>query len=86
MSTASAARTILVIEDDDVARATFGAALSEHGYRVALVPDTLEALDYLRDYPVPDLIILDMLTRGIDGWREWHCRLSHLELRRGRSF
>ena len=61
--------TVLVVEDDDITRAGFGEVLSEHGYRVALVPNRREALDYLRDYPEPDLIILDMFMPGMDGWR-----------------
>jgi CheY-like chemotaxis protein len=68
MTTASV-KTILVVEDGDVARARLGTVLSAAGYRVALVPNAAEALDYLRDYPAPDLIILDMLTKGMDGWR-----------------
>jgi CheY-like chemotaxis protein len=69
MNTASLVKTILVVEDDDDVRARLGTMLSENRYRVALVPDALEALDYLRMFPAPDLIILDMLTRGMDGWR-----------------
>jgi len=66
---ASPVKTILVVEDDDVLRAQLGTVLSENRYQVALVSNALEALDYLRVFPSPDLIILDMLTRGMDGWR-----------------
>lgn len=69
MTSASPVKTILVVEDEDATRASFGTVLSEHGYRVALVPNALEAMDYLREYPAPDLIILDMITPGMDGWR-----------------
>jgi CheY-like chemotaxis protein len=56
ISTASPVKTILVIEDDDDVRARWGAALSEDGYRVAMVPSALEALDYLREYPARTLL------------------------------
>jgi CheY-like chemotaxis protein len=69
MTTPSPTKTILVVEDEDATRSSFGTVLSEHGYRVALVPNALEAQDYLREYPAPDLILLDMMTRGMDGWR-----------------
>jgi CheY-like chemotaxis protein len=36
---------------------------------VAPVGDGQEALDYLRDHLAPGLIILDMFTRGMDGWQ-----------------
>jgi two-component system, OmpR family, response regulator len=69
MTTASPGKTILVVEYSTVARARLGTIISERGYQVMLVPNGLEALDYLRAYPTPDLIILDMLTPGIDGWQ-----------------
>jgi CheY-like chemotaxis protein len=62
-------KTILVIEDDDVARTGFGTILTDHGYRVALASSGLDGLDYLDKYDPPDLIILDMLMPDMDGWQ-----------------
>jgi CheY-like chemotaxis protein len=69
MSTTSSGKTILVVEDDPITRDGFSTALREHGYAVALAANGQEALDYLRNHPAPDLILLAMLTQGMDGWQ-----------------
>jgi CheY-like chemotaxis protein len=69
MAPATDLQTILVVEDDDATRIGMGEILSGHGYRAALVANGREAIDYLRDYPEPNLIILDMVMPGMDGWR-----------------
>ena len=61
-------KTILVVEDDDISRAGFATVLSDHGYQVGLAANGQEALDYVQDHGAPDLIILDMLLPGLDGW------------------
>src|SRR5947209_6203489 len=63
------AKTILVVEDDDVTRAGFGLVLSDHGYTVGLAADGKEALDYVQANGPPVLIILDMLMPRMDGWQ-----------------
>jgi CheY-like chemotaxis protein len=63
------AKTILVIEDDDVSRAGFGLVLAQHGYALALAANGGDGLLYLQEHDPPDLIILDMLMRGMDGWQ-----------------
>ncbi len=65
---AMAAKTILVVEDDDATREGFGIVLKEHGYRVALVCTGQDALEYLQTHDAPDLISLDMFMPGMDGW------------------
>jgi len=69
MPTEAPGKTILVVEDDPITRAGFGTVLREYGYTVALTANGQEALDYLGDQPAPNLILLDMLTRGMDGWK-----------------
>jgi DNA-binding response OmpR family regulator len=64
-----AAKTILVIEDDDAARAGFGIILTKHGFAVSLAASAKDGLEYLQNHEPPNLIILDMLMRGMDGWQ-----------------
>ena len=74
-------QTILVVEDDDATSAAFSEFLTEHGYKVSLAPNGQEALDYLRDYPAPDLIILDMFMPRMDGWqflKQWGFRWTSI--------
>jgi CheY-like chemotaxis protein len=63
------AKTLLVVEDNDVAREGAAAVLRKAGYRVALAANGRDGLDYLRSHPVPDLVILDMLMPVLDGWQ-----------------
>jgi CheY-like chemotaxis protein len=65
----SAAKTILIVEDDDTARQSLSILLQEEGYRVVTAGDGQPALEYLRDHAPPDLILLDMLLPVCDGWR-----------------
>jgi CheY-like chemotaxis protein len=60
--------TILVVEDNDVAREGLAAILRREGYTVALAANGQEALDRLKDHPAPALILLDMLMPVLDGW------------------
>jgi CheY-like chemotaxis protein len=62
-------QTLLVVEDNEVAREGLAAVLRRHGYAVALAANGLEALDYVGGNPAPDLILLDMLMPVLDGWR-----------------
>jgi CheY-like chemotaxis protein len=66
--TAIDTKTILVIEDDEVTRAGYEAALRGRGHVVLLTSDGREALDHMQKCGPPDLIIMDMLMKGMDGW------------------
>jgi CheY-like chemotaxis protein len=61
-------QTVLVVEDDDSTRLEFAGALREQGYVVTTAANGREALDYLGTHPPPDLIIIAMLMRVMDGW------------------
>jgi CheY-like chemotaxis protein len=61
-------KSLLVVEDNDVVREGLAVVLRREGYQVALAGGGEEALDYLRGEPLPDLILLDMLMSGVDGW------------------
>jgi CheY-like chemotaxis protein len=62
-------KTILVIENDDVTRTAFEIILNRHGYVVALAENGTRGLLYLQSHDQPDLIILDMMMKGMDGWQ-----------------
>ena len=58
---------ILVAEDDKNTRRLMEAVLKEHGYHPILACDGLEALKLLDTHHV-DLVILDMMMPGMDGY------------------
>ncbi|MCI0435477.1 MAG: response regulator [Gemmatimonadetes bacterium] len=57
--------TILVIDDEPLARQMFGDLLEAHGFRVVPVARGDEALAFL---PEVDLVVLDAMLPGRDGW------------------
>lgn len=58
---------VLLVDDFEDARVMYGHYLSRSGYRVAEAATGEEALALaLRDRP--DIILLDMLLPGMDGW------------------
>jgi DNA-binding response OmpR family regulator len=61
-----AAKRILVVEDDADLRRFFRMALSIAGYHVEEAGDGLEALQLVENHP-PDLVVLDLLLRSLDG-------------------
>jgi len=60
---------LLVVEDDEGARAALGDILDLEGYDVALSANGAEALEHLRSEPLPDLIILDLQMPVMNGWQ-----------------
>lgn len=53
--------TILIIEDDPIAREGYRAILEREGFGVALTANGSKALTYLSTHPPPCLIVLDMM-------------------------
>jgi two-component system phosphate regulon response regulator PhoB len=78
-------RTILVVDDDKLARVVVTDALSAAGYRVVEASDGKEALDAIDAQPL-DLVVLDLLMPNLSGMdvlahvRERHPRLRVLVL------
>ena len=58
---------ILVVEDDVNAREIMGRFLQHHDWSVILAANGQQALDYLSN-TVPDLIVLDLMMPGMDGF------------------
>lgn len=63
-----AARSVLVVDDDDEVRDAMTLALELAGYSVAAVEDGASALTWLAVHPAPHLIVLDLMMPQIDGW------------------
>jgi DNA-binding response OmpR family regulator len=57
--------TILVVDDEPMARETLTDLLEAHGYRVVSAADAEQAFDRLHE---ADLILLDAMLPGTDGW------------------
>jgi CheY-like chemotaxis protein len=60
-------KIVLVVEDDAEARDAMVRLLRTEGYTVVTAGDGQQALDLLHA-AVPDLILLDLLLPGMDGW------------------
>jgi CheY-like chemotaxis protein len=59
---------LLVVEDNEIAREGLALVLRRAGFVVVMAADGEEALAHLRSGPPPDLILLDMMLPGTDGW------------------
>ncbi|MCX5305556.1 response regulator transcription factor [Streptomyces sp. NBC_00160] len=58
---------VLLVEDDELMRRSFGVALGRYGYRVTAAADGLTGLEHFRDDDGFDLLILDVMLPGLDG-------------------
>lgn len=61
------APAVLVVEDDAKVRSPLGELLLEAGYGVYAATDGERGLRLAREY-APDLVLLDLVLPGIDGW------------------
>jgi CheY-like chemotaxis protein len=61
-------KTVLIVEDHDIARDGLAVILARHGYDAVMTSSGRQALKRLRKGLRPALILLDMLLPEIDGW------------------
>lgn len=61
------AKRIMVIEDEENVRLVVSLSLEKEGYEVESVATGEEALEKVVDF-APELIILDIMMPGMDGW------------------
>jgi CheY-like chemotaxis protein len=59
---------VLVVDDDDLLRETVALILERRGFVTEPCADAVQALSRLRAGLKPDLIVLDLMMPGIDGW------------------
>jgi CheY-like chemotaxis protein len=62
-----AARSILIVEDDEMIRRALQMVLEWEGYQIDCAKNGQEALDYLRSGGRPSLILLDVMMPVLDG-------------------
>jgi DNA-binding response OmpR family regulator len=58
---------VLVVEDDPAIRALLQDVLRDSGYTVALAETGDQALEHMREQR-PDLVLLDLMLPGMNGW------------------
>ncbi len=62
-------RTILVVNDSPTIRKLVTMTVERHGFATRTAADGYEAIDVIRDWGVPDLILLDIAMPGLDGYQ-----------------
>src|SRR5690349_6340460 len=63
------ARRVMVIEDEPENRLFIGLMLRTEGYDVAEAEDGPTAFDMLGEDPLPEMILLDVMMPGLNGWQ-----------------
>ncbi|MER5352325.1 HAMP domain-containing protein [Kitasatospora sp. NPDC002551] len=63
-----AGRTVLIVDDDIRNVFALAAALEQHGLTVLHAADGRAGLDLLRDHPETDLVLMDVMMPGLDGY------------------
>jgi CheY-like chemotaxis protein len=67
MTIGQAGKRVLLIDDNIVTQEMMSMALAASGYRVATASNGADALERLRGYERPDLILLDLSMPVMDG-------------------
>lgn len=73
-------KRVLVVDDDFVTREMLSIVLAGDGYRVAAACNGEDALERLRSFERPDLILLDLKMPVMDGCTFCKERLQDREL------
>jgi CheY-like chemotaxis protein len=60
--------TVLVVEDDEIARVGLTTLLQLHGIQTVEAHDAEEAIDRIHSGVAADLVLLDMILPRRDGW------------------
>ncbi len=60
--------TVLLVDDESAVRDGVAQALESAGYRVARCRDGSDAIAWLREHPMPDLLIGDVHMPDVDGF------------------
>lgn len=68
---------IALIEDDEDIRGVLGMSLKRAGYRITPYASATEALEDMKAGAVPDVILLDLMLPGINGWQFRILQRSH---------
>jgi CheY-like chemotaxis protein len=68
VAAAHAGKNLLLVEDDADTRDALSQELRSAGYTVHSAANGQEALGQLRAGPPPDLIVLDLMLPGMNGW------------------
>ncbi|MFD5461881.1 HAMP domain-containing protein [Kitasatospora sp. NPDC127059] len=63
-----AGRTVLIVDDDVRNVFALASALEESGLTVLHAPDGASGLDLLRAHPETDLVLMDVMMPGLDGY------------------
>src|SRR4051794_38724785 len=69
VSSQTAGRTILIVEDDAATRDALSIVLGDEGYTVVGVANGQEAIHHLHSAAPPNLILLDLMMPIMDGWQ-----------------
>ena len=68
-TTSARRERILVVDDDVDVREAISTLLEDEGFEVSVCGDGRRAWDLLHAGPLPDLMILDLMLPGMDGWQ-----------------
>ena len=61
-------KNILVVEDDESSAFLLGTFLKETGASISFTTDGNEAVDFVREHPETDLVLMDILLPDKDGF------------------